>query len=267
MKSIVMSESVTSNRYQQNNVKADFLNKVPHWLYTVFIIGIFFYLSISPIKTTLASLSYYGVESRLEQWKMDPSTISKQDYVNAKQDIEEAMYFHSTFAFYYEVYSEVLQWGRYNGFEDDLVATNEQIEALYSKSLQLRPTWPATWANVAQQSFFVKGVGDEVNLKEIVRYLNIAHQLGANTPEVHIIWADIGLQLIDLNFNSFLKVQKLVNTHVIKGLAHNKARDKIIEVIQAYNKAALACVWLKQDAKHNNQDPTSTYAFRRLKCN
>lgn len=269
MKSIVMSESVTTNRYQQNNVKADFLNKVPHLLYIVFIIGIFFYLSISPIKTTLASLSYHGVESKLDQWKALPVSITKQDYESAKNGIEQAIQYHPSFAYYYDIQSEVLQWGAYVGFEPDLEANYLNIESLHEQSLQLRPIWSVTWGNLGQQKFykalFLQNV-DSIAYSEIISYLTIAHQLGKQTPEVHMIWSDVGLRMLNINFEQYLKVQELVRFHVVKGLDHPMSRGKIIETLQATNNKTLACFWLRQDAQDKNEDALNSIAFKRLKC-
>ena len=269
MKSIVMSESVTTNRYQQNNVKAGYLNKVPHWLYSVFVIGLFFYLSIAPIKITLASMSYHGVESKLDQWKALTASITKNDYERAKQGITQAIQYHPSFAYYYDIKSEVLQWGAFVGFETDLEANFSNIELLHEQSLQLRPIWSVTWGNLGQQKFY-KALFlqkfDSITYSEIISYLTIAHQLGKQTPEIHMIWSDVGLRLLNINFAQYLNAQELLRFHVVKGLEYRMVRDKIIESIRASNNNSLVCIWLKQDARDKNQDTLNSIAFKRLKC-
>ncbi|WP_412722465.1 hypothetical protein [Alteromonas sp. D210916BOD_24] len=268
-----MSETVFNNSATHNNsatqhkVKPHLFNKLPSWLYVVSVIALFFYLSITPIKTTLASLSYYGVEAKLLNWRANNTAITAQDYNAAMQGSTQAIKFHPTFAFYHDIHSEVIQWGIYAGYEGDVTESFEQIEALYKQSLTLRPTWPNTWANRGQQLFYAKGANDKEAIQQALDYLKTAHQLGEHIPEVHIAWTDIGLRLVEIDFMQFLSVQQLVRSHIFKGLTHHKARNKIIELVYGFNKQALVCAWLKQEAKASDDKITSGMAFKRLKCN
>ena len=125
-------------------------------------------------------------------------------------------------------------------------------EELNLTSLQHRPSWPATWANLV----YIKWLKNELD-DSFQNYLSKASFFGPNSPEVHSVIATIGLSLPERNVRLFLVNKELVKKHLLLGLEHPKAKKAVIDGVLNANKQTLVCSWLKEE---------STPSPRKLKC-
>ena len=216
-------------------------------------------LAIKPVKTTLASLNYYAAKPTLERWQQDPSTITKSSYTNAKKAMQGALALHPRLALYSDGLSDILQWGVYSGLETTPQQSYKQASDLLEQSLLVRPTWALSWLSLAQIKW-----ANNITDNEFLYYLQQAHTFGKNLPEVHILWANIGLQLINKDFSLFLRLQPSIKQHVLLGLAHPRARYALLNTIKRENKQAVVCAWLKNT--NNINSDTLTMLQKRLKC-
>lgn len=212
-------------------------------------------LCVQPIKTTMASLNYYKAKPIIESWHANPSSISLANYKLAKQASLAAYSLHPALAFYTDTLSEVLQWGLYAGLEASVNESKTLAAKHTQQSLAIRPGWAVTWANLARTSW-----NENHKNANVITYLNNADTLGFNLPEVHVVWADIGFKLMEVDFVKFLTVQYNVKQHVLLGLNHPHARAALVTTIKRENKQAVVCAWL---GANNNSE---VRLLKMLKC-
>ena len=212
-----------------------------------------------PVKTMLASLQYYAAKPLLTSWQQDPSSITPSNYIKAKNAMQSALALHPNLALYSSGLSDILQWGAYSGIEDNPQASYQYASELLKMSLQQRPVWALSWLSLAQIKW-----ANNVTDQDFLFYMQQAHNWGENLPEVHILWANIGLQLINKDFSLFLRLQPKVKQHALLGLTHPRARDTLLSAIKRHNKQAVVCAWLKNSQSINSH--TQAMLQKRLKC-
>lgn len=203
-----------------------------------------FILSIQPVSMMLANLQYYGAKNYLDEWQADPSQVNESQIAIAKQYAAKAIDLHPSFALYTDTLSNVLQWEALGTKSTSL--RNEllnEAEALNLTSLQHRPSWPVTWANLV----YVKSLKNQFD-DSFQNYLSNASFFGPNSPEVHTVVASVGLSLPERNVRVFLANKDVIKNHVVLGLEHSKAKKAVIDSVLATNKQALVCSWLKAKA-------------------
>ena len=198
-------------------------------------------LSIQPISMMLANLQYYGAKNYLEEWQTNPSLVDKNQIAYAEQYAARAIDLHPSFALYTDSLSAVLQWKALD--ETDSLIKMEllnEAEELNLTSLQHRPSWPATWANLV----YIKWLKNELDHR-FQNYLSNASFFGPNSPEVHSVIATVGLSLPERNVRMFLANKDVIKKHVVLGLEHSKTRKTIIDSVTNTSKQPLVCSWLK----------------------
>ena len=189
----------------------------------------------------LANLQYYGAKNYLDEWQINSSLVDKSQIANAEQYAVRAIDLHPSFALYTDSLSAVLQWKALD--EEDSLTKMEllnEAEELNLTSLQHRPSWPATWANLV----YIKWLKNELD-HSFQNYLSKASFFGPNSPEVHSVIATIGLSLPERNVRMFLANKDVIKKHVLLGLEHSKAKKAVIDSVLVNNKQALVCSWSK----------------------
>ena len=236
-------------------MNSTFINK--RMLLALGLIVVTVLLAIKPYKATLASLHYYSARPILESWQQDASLINASNYTKAKQSMEKAIALHPDLALYTNGLSEILQWGVYAGLEQS--SYYQQAGELLNASLLYRPSWALSWLSLAQ----IKWLNSQTD-NEFLYYMQQAHELGENMPEVHILWSEAGLQLINKNLPLFLRLQGFVKQHVLSGLTHPRARQKVLDIIKQENKQLVVCSWLGDIPERSTEQ--LPMLKKRLKC-
>ena len=114
----------------------------------------------------------------------------------------------------------------------------DEAELLNLTSLETRPSWPVTWANLVYIKW-EKGEFDD----DFLRYLNNATHYGPNTPEVHQVIAALGVYLYRNDIRMFLSNKDVLKTHIIKGIIHPKTRRTVLNTVKAAGVQQLVCSW------------------------
>ncbi|WOH39003.1 hypothetical protein RI844_07215 [Thalassotalea fonticola] len=109
-----------------------------------------------------------------------------QSYQTARQNIDKAIALH-TLPQYLEGKAQLLEWGVRLGIEANKVKTLQKANELYLHSVQLRPTWPTTWAALALNKWHLQEFD-----QAMLTYLLNAHKFGKNKPEVKQLWRQLG---------------------------------------------------------------------------
>jgi tetratricopeptide (TPR) repeat protein len=207
------------------------------WVALCFVV---FLLCSKSISSVLASIEFYGARNYIEYWQETGRVQHEQEIERAQEFAERSLSLHNNFPLYSDTLSTVLQWKALNSDNNEsAIRALEEAEQLNLRSTTLRPAWPVTWANLA----YIKWLKQEFD-KDFIRYINNASSFGPNTPEVHIVLANIGLSLSKTNLGVFLENKAMFQNHVLLGLKHSKSREAVAKTIEKYEAARLVCTWL-----------------------
>lgn len=125
-------------------------------------------------------------QTRQFEFVSSPSHSLLQSYQNAQQSIDKAISLHEL-PQYLEGKAQLLEWGVRLGIETDKAKTLYKANDLYLQSVQLRPTWPTTWAALALNKWHLQEFD-----QALITYLLNAHKFGKNKPEVKLLWQQLG---------------------------------------------------------------------------
>ena len=202
-------------------------------------------LSIWGIITTTqygaASLDYYKTKSIISLWQVEGYIKSPEQYQKAKQAAYGAHNSHPNHALYLDLLGQVYEWGQISGYENKKQAL-QRAKKYYQDATQIRPTWPVTWASLANVKWRLQEFDDEMLL-----YLHHADQLGSRKREVNVFFSELGLALYKENNLFLLNIRTEVKQSLAMGLRAGKNRQKVKAVIKKYDAAKIVCFWLRKE--------------------
>ena len=143
-------------------------------------------------------------------------------YQQALNKITTAISLHNN-PQYLEKKAQIIEWGAHHKLEPDYIKSLNQAKELYLKSTKLRPTWPGTWAALA----LIKWQLNEFD-NELKRYLKNAHSFGKNSPEVHLVWAELAIAIKQSNnpqlINYLAPLQNIADYHIknVRKISHQR---------------------------------------------
>ena len=195
----------------------------------------------------VANLNFYAAKNVIEPLQSGESTaestvestVETAELSAAKSAAEAAIALHSGLALYTDMLSTVKQWQALKSDNRDAaLKLLDEAELLNLTSLETRPSWPVTWANLVYIKW-EKGEFDD----DFLRYLNNAAHYGPNTPEVHQVIAALGVYLYRNDIRMFLSNKDVLKTHIIKGIIHPKTRRTVLNTVKAAGVQQLVCSW------------------------
>jgi hypothetical protein len=186
-----------------------------------------------------ASLDYYTVRNILANWKND-NQVTQEQFIRARETIDNAMFWHSSHPLYRDLSGEVQEWGVLQAHlsQESLLAVKDD----YIQATKMRPSWPVTWASLA----IVKWRLQEFD-EEMLTYLNAADKLGDRTPEVHVLFSQLGLALYQANHPFYRNIAAQTPERVIFGLRHTRSRGQVLAAIKQHDAFDTACNWSRAD--------------------
>ncbi|MDG2392991.1 MAG: hypothetical protein P8M49_05725 [Thalassotalea sp.] len=143
-------------------------------------------------------------------------------YQQALNKITTAISLHNN-PQYLEKKAQIIEWGAHHKLEPEYVSSLNQAKELYLQSTKLRPTWPGTWAALA----LIKWQLNEFD-NELKRYLKNAHSFGKNSPEVHLVWAELAIAIKQSNnpqlINYLAPLQNIADYHIknVRKISHQR---------------------------------------------
>lgn len=188
-----------------------------------------------------ASLSFYRVKNILAEWQIEGNQQSEQQYLLAKNAITSALDSHPDNPLYVDIMAQIYEWGAIAEYEDTAEAL-EKAKIYYLSATQLRPSWPVTWASLAMIKWRSQEFDDE-----ILTYLNQANKFGPLKPEVHILFAELGLALYKNNHPLLLKIRPLFYHHLALGLRNPSSRPLVVASINKSGLDKQVCRWLRDE--------------------
>lgn len=200
-----------------------------------------------------AALHYYKANNLLMQWKESEKINSQGDYVLAKETAEKAVELSNNNPLYLDVLADIYQWGLYQKLESDPVNVSQKAMQLYQESIQNRPSWPVTWANMAVLKWR-NGEFDE----GFEFYLSQADKFGKSQPEVHLLFTELGLAAYQARHPLYTQYKQTIKHRIYNAILSPQSRDKALTLIEKYEQRRITCRWL---ARENNG-----YVLRLAKC-
>jgi hypothetical protein len=200
-----------------------------------------------------AALHYYKANNLLMQWKESEKINSQSDYVLAKETAEKAVELSKNNPLYLDVLADIYQWGLYQKLETDTVNVTNEAMQLYQLSIQNRPGWPVTWANMAVLKWR-NGEFDE----DFKFYLSQADKFGKSQPEVHLLFNELGLAAYQARHPLYSQYKQIIKHRIYNAILSPQSRDKALALVEKYEQRRITCRWL---ASENNG-----YVLRLAKC-
>lgn len=188
-----------------------------------------------------ASLSFYRVKNILADWQTQGNQQSEEQYLLAKNAIENALSNHGSNPLYIDIMAQIYEWGAIAEYEERSVAL-AQAKHYYLQATKVRPSWPVTWASLAM----IKWRFQEFD-EELLNYLERADRFGPYKPEVHILFSELGLALYENNHPMLLKIRNKFYNHLALGLRNPRTRQLIIEKIESRDLEKQVCRWLRNE--------------------
>ena len=200
-------------------------------------------LCYQAIKMTGANLSFYKTFQLKELWFKNNELTSKSQYETALHAINYSNNAHPNNPQYLITQGLVLEWGGIS----DILSEQEKEQNLrlakryYLHSVELRPTWPVTWATLA----ILKWRLNEID-QSLVDYLKLAHRYGKHTLDVHHAWVDVGFYLYKSKSPYTVQIIKDLRYHLELMLKDERitVRKSAIKIIKRHNAQRQACNWL-----------------------
>ena len=208
---------------------------------------------LAALNQISATLHYHEAKNRLTTWHRQGTIDSVADYEAAKSAAREALAASHNNPLYLDVLADIYQWGLYKELEKDRTAASQTAMQLYQLSLTQRPAWPVTWANMALLKWR-SGEFDEA----FHHYLARADALGKSQPEVHLLFAELGLVLYSARNPLYTELKDKVKHRLYQAVVNPLSREKALNIIARHQAKRTACRWLAQS--------TSDYASQLVNC-
>ncbi|WP_206666804.1 exopolysaccharide biosynthesis protein VpsP [Vibrio metoecus] len=190
------------------------------------------------IQQGIASLYALAAEKELLAWERSPTTLASVD--DAHKAIQRAIEHNPSHPQYYFLQGRIWQWQAYLSSENEVGEMLERAKRAYLTSVELRPTWPDSWAELlkieAQQHD--KEAQEQVPHQALSEYLAKAAQYGPYTPAVNIAISQVGLA----KWKYWSREQKwLVIEHLARGLNGKNSRHLLADYLKSTHQFKLAC--------------------------
>lgn len=203
---------------------------------------ILIFLGYQAFKMLGANLHFYQAFQIEKIWQKKESLSSVSQFEQALNKIEQSNLLHSDNPRYLVSQGLIYEWGGISK-EFDKKKQKElllQAKRNYLHAVELRPTWPVTWAALA----VLKWRLEEID-QEMIDYLNQADKFGQYTEVVNRAWLDVGFYVY--------KSKSIYSAQIITGLRKHlklsmadprqKIRESTLAIVKRHNAEVLLCSW------------------------
>ncbi|MFC4701991.1 VpsP family polysaccharide biosynthesis protein [Glaciecola siphonariae] len=194
-----------------------------------------------------ATLDYYFVRNAIESWQTDKDAQTEAAFVAAQEAVSQAHSKHESHPLYLDMSGQVSEWGVVAGYAT--AQSLDDAKAYYLRAAALRPAWPVTWGSLAM----IKWRKQEFD-EEMMTYLNNADRFGAQKPEIHVLFSELGLALYTANHPFYTGISEQTKQRLVRGLRNPVSRDRVLTSVKLNNAKEFACIWSKSRDTyvHNN---------------
>lgn len=194
------------------------------------------------MKMLGANLNFYQAFQLEKRWKTNQSLNSVEQFEQALSAINQANLSHKNNSHYLITQGLIYEWGGIS----DVFEQSKQRELLlqakqrYLQAVELRPTWPVTWATLAILKWRLKEIDEEM-----ISFLQQADRYGSNTPEVRRAWLNVGFYIYKSKSAYTTQIIKGLRKHLELSMADNrqKIRQSTLSIVKRHNAESLLCSW------------------------
>lgn len=203
---------------------------------------ILIFLGYQAVKMLSANLNFYQAFQLEKSWQKNQSLSSVTQLEQALKSITQSNLSHPNNPRYLITQGLIYEWGGISNEFDEKKQRQLLLQAkgYYLHAVELRPTWPVTWATLA----VLKWRLGEVD-QEMIDFLKQADKYGQHTEEVSRAWLDVGFYIY--------KNKSIYTPQIIEGLRKHlklsmadqrqKIRQSTLSIIKRHNAGLLLCSW------------------------
>lgn len=200
------------------------------------------FLGYQAVKMLSANLNFYRAFHIEKNWQQTESLSSVNQFEQALKAIEKSNLSHPNNPHYLITQGLIYEWGGISKAFDKTKQRDFLLQAktYYLRAVELRPTWPVTWATLA----ILKWRLEEID-QEMVDFLKQADKYGQHTEEVSRAWLDVGFYLY--------KHKSIYTPQIIDGLRKHlkismadkrqEIRQSTMSIVKRHNAELLLCSW------------------------
>lgn len=212
-------------------------------IFLTFCAFILILLCYQAVRMTSANLNFYQAFQLKELWFKNNELTSKSQYDDALRSIDRANKLHPNNPQYLITQGLVLEWGGISDIfsEKDKIQNLQLAKGYYLRAVELRPTWPVTWATLA----ILKWRLNEID-QSLIDYLQQADKFGQHTLDVHNAWVDVGFYLYMNKSPYTVQIMKKLRVHLELMLKDDRMsiRQSAVNIIKRHNAQRQVCKWL-----------------------
>ncbi|MFG0605989.1 exopolysaccharide biosynthesis protein VpsP [Vibrio mimicus] len=182
----------------------------------------------------IASLYALSAEKELLAWNDTPAHMPAVE--EAQFAIQKAIEHNPAHPQYTFLAGRIWQWQAYLMKEDAQDNALKRAKAYYLESVQQRPTWPDSWAELLK---IEAQLSERERLSpELNEYMAMAAHYGPYTPAVNMAISQVGLS----KWSYWNREQKwLVIEHLARGLNGKNSRHLLVDYLKSTHQFKLAC--------------------------
>ena len=200
------------------------------------------FLGYQAVKMLGANLNFYQAFQLEKYWQKSESLSSITQFEQALNAIGKANTLHPNNPHYLITQGLIYEWGGIS----ETVDKSKQAELLlqakqyYLNAVELRPTWPVTWATLA----VLKWRLEEID-QEMIDFLKQADKYGQHTEEVSRAWLDVGFYIYKRKSIYTPQIIKGLRKHLKLSMADKRPeiRRSTLSIVKRHNAELLLCSW------------------------
>lgn len=208
----------------------------------IFCIFSLMYLGYQSVKMFSANLKFYQAFQLEKSWQKSESLSSVTQFEQALKAIDQSNDSHPNNPHYLITQGLIYEWGGISKSFDEKKQSDLLLHAklYYLKAVELRPTWPVTWATLA----VLKWRLEEID-QEMIDFLKQADKYGQHTEEVSRAWLDVGFYIYKNKSVYTPQIIDGLRKHLKLSMADKRQiiRQSTLSIVKRHNAEPLLCSW------------------------
>ncbi|MDO6686116.1 MULTISPECIES: hypothetical protein [unclassified Agarivorans] len=158
------------------------------------------WVAVVSVQYGLANANSYAVDAWHKRWQQNLSSqLTANNLDVAEQVTHDMLAWQNTHPHYQVLAAKQVEWNNFFKLVLASETANKSIlkkhnllkaQKYYLRSVELRPTWPNTYVDLAKNALYRKA-----GSREAMHYLGMAREVGENAPVTLFAYLEIGLSL------------------------------------------------------------------------
>jgi len=199
-------------------------------------------LGYQALNMLSANLNFYQAYQLEKSWQDNKKLTSAAQFEQAISAISQSSHSHSNNPHYLITQGLIYEWGGISDVFDNKKQRELLLKAKqhYLAAVELRPTWPVTWATLA----VLKWRLEEID-QEMIDFLKQADKYGQHTSEVSRAWLDVGFYIYKSKSRYTAQIINGLRKHLKLSMADTRQeiRESTLSIVKRHNAELLLCSW------------------------